>query len=179
MEPEPDVPRLHYKDLLSAFHAHGVKYLIVGGYGVIFHAQPRATKDIDLFIKATLPTRKRHMRRLPGLAHRSKISAGRILPTAAAFFASDTTRARLIFCPIFRASILTRHGNGALEASLTRKAASRCSLFRRTILSPRNLLRGGHATSPMLRTSARRRRALKQPAPKKSRPNRHRASPSQ
>ena len=41
-----------YKDLLSAFHAHGVKYLIVGGYAVIFHAQPRATKDIDFFIKA-------------------------------------------------------------------------------------------------------------------------------
>src|ERR1017187_193154 len=41
-----------YKDLLSAFHAHGVKYLIVGGYAFIFHAQPRFTKDIDLFIKA-------------------------------------------------------------------------------------------------------------------------------
>ena len=41
-----------YKDLLSAFHAHGVKYLIVGGYAVSFHAQPRATKDPDLFIKA-------------------------------------------------------------------------------------------------------------------------------
>jgi hypothetical protein len=43
-----------YKDLLSAFHAHGVKYLIVGGYAVIFHAQPRYTKDIDIFIKADL-----------------------------------------------------------------------------------------------------------------------------
>jgi hypothetical protein len=41
-----------YKDLLSAFHAHGVKYLIVGGIAVIFHAQPRFTKDMDLFIKA-------------------------------------------------------------------------------------------------------------------------------
>src|ERR1017187_1947889 len=41
-----------YKDLLSAFHAHGVRYLIVGGYAVIFLAQPRFTKDIDLFIKA-------------------------------------------------------------------------------------------------------------------------------
>src|ERR1017187_6593879 len=41
-----------YKDLLSAFHAHGVRYLIVGGYAVIFHAQPRFTRDIDLFIKA-------------------------------------------------------------------------------------------------------------------------------
>jgi hypothetical protein len=41
-----------YKDLLSAFHAHGVRYLIVGGYAVIFHAQPRFTTDIDVFIKA-------------------------------------------------------------------------------------------------------------------------------
>jgi hypothetical protein len=41
-----------YKDLLSAFHAHGVKYLIVGGYAVILHSQPRFTKDLDLFIKA-------------------------------------------------------------------------------------------------------------------------------
>lgn len=41
-----------YKDLLSAFNAHGVKYLIVGAYAVIFHAQPRFTNDIDLFIQA-------------------------------------------------------------------------------------------------------------------------------
>ena len=41
-----------YKDLLSAFHAHGVKYLIVGGYAVSFHAQPRFTKDLDLFVRA-------------------------------------------------------------------------------------------------------------------------------
>jgi hypothetical protein len=41
-----------FKDLLSAFHVHGVKYLIVGGYAVSFYGQPRATKDINLFIKA-------------------------------------------------------------------------------------------------------------------------------
>ncbi len=41
----------NFKDLLSAFHAHGVKYLVVGGYAVIFHAQPRSTKDIDLLIQ--------------------------------------------------------------------------------------------------------------------------------
>jgi hypothetical protein len=41
-----------YKDLLSAFHAHGVRYLIVGAYAVIYHAQPRFTKDIEFFIKA-------------------------------------------------------------------------------------------------------------------------------
>ena len=41
-----------YKDLLSVFRSHGVKYLVVGGFAVIYHSQPRFTKDIDLFIKA-------------------------------------------------------------------------------------------------------------------------------
>jgi hypothetical protein len=41
-----------FKELLSLFNAHSVKYLIVGGYAVSLHAQPRATKDLGLFIKA-------------------------------------------------------------------------------------------------------------------------------
>jgi hypothetical protein len=40
-----------FKELLSIFNAQKVKYLIVGGYAVSFHAQPRATKDLDLLIK--------------------------------------------------------------------------------------------------------------------------------
>jgi hypothetical protein len=40
-----------FKQLLSIFHVHSVKYLVVGGYAVSFHAQPRATKDIDILIK--------------------------------------------------------------------------------------------------------------------------------
>src|SRR5262245_54493987 len=41
-----------FKELLSTFNAHNVKYLIVGGYAVGFHAQPRATKDLDIWVKA-------------------------------------------------------------------------------------------------------------------------------
>lgn len=40
-----------FKELLSAFNEHRVKYLIVGGYAVGIHAQPRATKDLDLFVE--------------------------------------------------------------------------------------------------------------------------------
>ena len=39
-----------FLELLSAFNAHNVRYLIVGGYAVSFHAQPRVTKDIDILI---------------------------------------------------------------------------------------------------------------------------------
>jgi hypothetical protein len=41
-----------FKELLSAFNAGRVRYLIVGGYAVSFHAQPRATKDLNILIGA-------------------------------------------------------------------------------------------------------------------------------
>ena len=37
-----------YRDLLSIFNAEGVRYLIVGGYAVMIHTEPRYTKDLDL-----------------------------------------------------------------------------------------------------------------------------------
>ena len=40
-----------FKELLSVFNTHSVKYLIVGGYAVSLHAQPRATKDIDILVQ--------------------------------------------------------------------------------------------------------------------------------
>ena len=41
-----------HKDILAAFNAHGVKYLVVGGHAAGIHSEPRGTKDLDLFIKA-------------------------------------------------------------------------------------------------------------------------------
>ena len=40
------------KQLLLALNANGVEYLVVGGYAVGVHAEPRATKDLDLFIRS-------------------------------------------------------------------------------------------------------------------------------
>ena len=40
------------KELLPAFNDHGVKYLIVGGYAFGVHAEPRATKDLNIFIRS-------------------------------------------------------------------------------------------------------------------------------
>ena len=37
-------------ELLAAFEKYGVKYLIIGGYAVGFHAEPRYTKDCDIWI---------------------------------------------------------------------------------------------------------------------------------
>ena len=40
-----------FKELLSVLNAHSVKYLVVGAYAVSVHAQPRATKDLDIWIQ--------------------------------------------------------------------------------------------------------------------------------
>lgn len=41
-----------YTELLSILNAHSVKYLVIGAYAVAIHAQPRATKDLDILVKA-------------------------------------------------------------------------------------------------------------------------------
>ena len=42
-----------FKDLLRDLNAAGVRYLIVGGYAVMVHTEPRYTKDLDLWIEPT------------------------------------------------------------------------------------------------------------------------------
>ena len=39
-----------FEDILDLFAKHDVRYLIVGGLAFIFHAKPRYTKDMDLWI---------------------------------------------------------------------------------------------------------------------------------
>ena len=41
-----------FKELLCVFNDYQVRYLIVGGYAVSFHTQPRATNDLDILIAA-------------------------------------------------------------------------------------------------------------------------------
>jgi len=40
------------KDIVVGFNSHGVKYLVIGAHAVGIYAEPRGTKDLDLFIKA-------------------------------------------------------------------------------------------------------------------------------
>jgi hypothetical protein len=39
-----------FRDLLRSFNVAGVRYLIVGGYAVMVHTEPRYTKDLNLWI---------------------------------------------------------------------------------------------------------------------------------
>ena len=39
-----------FEDLLQHLEKHRVRYLIIGGLAFIYHAKPRYTKDLDLWI---------------------------------------------------------------------------------------------------------------------------------
>ncbi len=41
------------KQLLSAFNANHVRYVVIGGYAVFVHGQPRMTKDLDVLIESS------------------------------------------------------------------------------------------------------------------------------
>ena len=41
-----------FEDLLELFDRHDVHYLIIGGLAFIFHAKPRYTKDMDIWLDA-------------------------------------------------------------------------------------------------------------------------------
>jgi hypothetical protein len=55
-----------FKELLSVLNAYRVKYLVVGAYAVSVHAQPRATKDLDILI---LPEAENAKKIYAALAH--------------------------------------------------------------------------------------------------------------
>ena len=53
-----------YEELLRLFNKHKVKYCLVGAFAVAFYSIPRYTKDMDIFIEATLENGKRIVRAL-------------------------------------------------------------------------------------------------------------------
>jgi hypothetical protein len=48
-----------FEELFACLNARSVNALIVGGHAVAFHAKPRFTKDIDLFVEPTADNAQR------------------------------------------------------------------------------------------------------------------------
>jgi hypothetical protein len=49
-----DVLTRDFQDLLSLFDQHGVRFLIVGGFALAAHGHPRYTKDLDVWVDASI-----------------------------------------------------------------------------------------------------------------------------
>ena len=48
-----------FEEFIGALNARRVRYLIIGAHAVAFHARPRATKDLDVFVDPTPANAKR------------------------------------------------------------------------------------------------------------------------
>ncbi|CAN5188597.1 nucleotidyl transferase AbiEii/AbiGii toxin family protein [soil metagenome] len=48
-----------FKEFIESLNAHGVEYLVVGGYALAAHGHPRYTGDIDIWIGRELANRNR------------------------------------------------------------------------------------------------------------------------
>jgi ABC-type cobalamin transport system permease subunit len=48
-----------FRDLLSIFNALGVEYLVVGAHALAVHGHVRATKDLDVWVRAVPANAKR------------------------------------------------------------------------------------------------------------------------
>lgn len=58
-----DLPQ-DFRDLLIALHDSGAEFVVLGGYAVAFHGHPRATKDLDVLVKADAANASRVYRAL-------------------------------------------------------------------------------------------------------------------
>ena len=52
--------RLHpdFSDFVAALNGNNVEYVVVGSFALAFHGSPRATGDIDFWIRPTNPNAK-------------------------------------------------------------------------------------------------------------------------
>lgn len=48
-----------FRDFVASLNASGARYLVVGGYAVALHGHPRYTRDIDIWLEATLENARR------------------------------------------------------------------------------------------------------------------------
>lgn len=53
-----------FSEMLSALNAERAEYLVVGGYALAAHGWPRATKDIDVWVRPTAENAERVLRAL-------------------------------------------------------------------------------------------------------------------
>lgn len=53
-----------FEEFIESLNAHGVRYLIVGGHAFAYHARPRATKDLDVFLERTPVNARRTLKAL-------------------------------------------------------------------------------------------------------------------
>lgn len=122
------------RQLLLAFNAFGVEYLVVGGYAVGVYAEPRATKDLDLFIRSELANSEAVFRGLA--AYGALLSA-----LSAEDFRDDPNSVFQIGQPPARVDILQHIDGVSFDEAWEEKTEANLSEIPTHFISVRHLIR--------------------------------------
>lgn len=107
-----------FRDLLRALSAARARFLIVGGYAVIHHTEPRFTKDLDVWIEPTAANAKRVIRALQAFGAPTNNLTARDFEEANIIYQIGVAPVRvdiltsvpgLEFGPAFRRSVMTTY----------------------------------------------------------------------
>lgn len=104
-------------ELLAGFEKNGVKYLIIGGYAVGFHAEPRYTKDCDIWVATD--------RKNAVAVHRTLVEFGAALQGATAADFEDRDAFFKFGAPPNRIDILLSPPGGDFETAWRRRVTEK------------------------------------------------------
>ena len=111
------------KKLLSVLNAHGVRYLVIGAYAVSIYAQPRATEDLDILVKADAENAERVFSALAKFGAPLHGLRPADFAEPGPFFRMDANRSALTFSRRYPELSLMRCGRAGLRLSWTPPAA--------------------------------------------------------
>jgi predicted nucleotidyltransferase len=133
----PELPS-DFKEFLNLLRSHGVKYLLIGGYAVIYHGFPRATGDMDIWIAMD----PENARRMVETVREFGFDTPDLSP---ALFLQDNSMVRMGNVPV-RIEILTRISGVDFEACYGNRVEGEMGGVEVSLISLRDLLANKRAS---------------------------------
>jgi hypothetical protein len=127
-----------FKEFLSLLRSHGVEYLLIGGYAVIYHGFPRATGDLDIWIAMD----PENARRMVDTVREFGFNTPELSP---ALFLQDNSMVRMGNIPL-RIEILTQISGVGFDECYRNRIVDEMDGVEVSIISLRDLLTNKRAS---------------------------------
>jgi hypothetical protein len=88
-----------FKEFFASLNAHGVEFLVLGGVAYNFYAPPRATKDIDIWIRPTVENATKFFTALTAFGFSHQLDASQF---------AEQNKVLMLGLPPNRIDVLTR-----------------------------------------------------------------------
>jgi len=127
-----------FSALLSLLGRHRVRYLVVGGWAVVYHAEPRYTKDLDIYVDAARDNSERLKRALEEFAGP--------LPELSIEDLADPSRIIMMGRPPMRVDIIKAIDGVRFETAWKNRVRASLGGVRINLIARRDLIRNKRAS---------------------------------